>query len=183
MQTAQERIEPAPHHRALRRDLEMTACLGTVDAAAAEKRSAQICRATAFPAQERSIRSRTQRSPVEEAEPCEERRDALARSDVDDVGTAAQLRRALHCDRRLNRAVHRVQEADHAARDGSIVRGKAQSEAVRPVRHHRRAHAQERSEFCRLTAGAVGICARERIFYIRSKRRHISAPENRRSCA
>ena len=183
MQPPQERVKRTSHRRALRRDLEMTARLGTVDTAAAEECATQIGRTAAFLADQLHIRTRAQHPRLEEAEAREERRDSLSCCDIDDVRAPSQLRRALHCDRGLDSCVHRTQETDHTARDGGTRRLKPQPEAVLPVRYHRRTHAQECGKLCRLTALTLSIRTRERILYIRGERRHLSSPENRRSCA
>ena len=184
MQTTQEGVERAPQCRALCRDFEMAARLGAVHTAAAQKRTAQIRRTAALFPQKLHIRARAQcLAAREKAKACQKRRDTLPRCNVDNVCAAAQLRRALHRNRSRKCCVHRTQQTDHAARNCGTCCLEAQPEAMLPIRHHGRPHAQECGEFRRAAAVTLCIRARERVFYIRGKRRHFSSPADRKSYA
>ena len=177
-------MQRASHHRTLRCNLKMTTRLRTIDAPTAEKRAAQVRRATALSAQELHIRTRARSlSAREKAKPREERRDALARRDIDNVCAAPQLWRALHRDRGLNRRIHRAQKANDTARDGSTCGLKAEPQSMFPIRRHGCPHAQERRKLRRPTTVTLRIRARERILHIRGERWHLSSPESHRSYA
>ena len=180
---AQQRMKCTPHCLAPRLEFEIAARFGAVHAPATEKRTAQIGGAATFFPQERHVRPRTQFSLLEEAELREQRRHGCACDDVDDIGTAAELRCAFLCHRGLNFSIYIVQETDHAARHGGTRRFEPQPAPLSLLRPGGRAHAQERGKFRRPAAGALLIRARECIFDIRCERRHITAPGSRRSCA
>ena len=177
-----ECMESAGHFFVPCRDLKVTRCLGTIDTAAAEECAAQVGSTAALFAQQCKI-TRAAQTPPRKAQLREQRRHCRTSGNINDVGAPPQLRHALHRDGGLNRTIHRAQQTNDAARHSSTRRRKTQPLPARTVRLHGGAHAQKCREFRRLAAGTVNIRARESIFHIRSKGRHLSSPENHRPYA